>query len=254
MSTLLSETTASTSRVATKISYGCGMDSKKEFPQILKDLIDRAGLKRICDIGGGANPILPLDFVASRNLDYTVLDIMASELEKAPAGYKKIVADIAAKDFSAEGQFDLVFSHMVAEHVKDGQQMHKNVFRLLAPGGYACHLFPTLYAFPFVVNRLFPETLTYKLLNLINPRDMFQHGKFPAYYSWCRGPSAAQCKRIESVGYEIVEYRGFFGHEGYYRWFPPIKWLHRRIWQYLVKHPHPHLTSFACLMVRKPLG
>jgi SAM-dependent methyltransferase len=230
------------------------MEAKHEFPQILKDLIDREGLRRVCDIGGGANPILPLEFASSRNLDYTVLDILASELEKAPAGYKKIVGDIAAKDFhsDAEGQFDLVFSHMVAEHVTDGRQMHTNIFRLLAPGGYACHLFPTLYAFPFVVNRMFPETLTYKLLNLINPRDMFQHGKFPAWYSWCRGPSAGQLQRLESLGYEVVEYRGYFGHEGYYRWLPPVKLLHRMLWKFLVKHPVPLLTSFSCMMVRKP--
>lgn len=235
-----------------RITYGCGMESKKEFPQILRDLVVNENLKRMCDIGGGANPILSLDFTKQHGLEYTVLDIMASELEKAPAGYHKIVADIAAKDFRAEGQFDLIFSHMVAEHVTNGEQMHKNVFKLLAPGGYACHLFPTLYAFPFVINRMFPETLTYKLLNIINPRDMYQHGKFPAYYSWCRGPMASQIRRLEGLGYEIVEYRGYFGHEGYYRWLPPLKWMHRALWKYLVKHPIPALTSFSCLLMRKP--
>ena len=243
-----------TKRDEMQITYGVGMNKEREFPERLKELIVRRGLKKICDVGGGANPILGLDFVRDHQLDYTVLDILASELEKAPPGYKKIVADIADPKFSAEGQFDLVFSNMVAEHVKDGVQMHKNILRVLAPGGYSCHLFPTLYAFPFVFNRLFPETLTYKLLNILSPRDMYQRGKFPAYYSLCRGPSPQQLQRLESLGYEIVEYRGYFGNEGYYRWLPPLKLVNRFLWKYLLKHPMPFFTSYSCILLRKPLN
>lgn len=237
-----------------QITYGVGMNARHEFPERLKELIVQQGLKKVCDVGGGANPILGLDFVREHQIDYTVLDILASELDKAPAGYKKIVADIADPGFSAEGQFDLVFSNMVAEHVKDGVQMHKNILRVLAPGGYSCHLFPTLYAFPFVVNRLFPEALSYKLLNILSPRDMYQRGKFPAYYSLCRGPSRKQLQRLESLGYEIVEYRGYFGNEGYYRWLPPLKLINRLLWKSLLKHPVPFFTSFACILLRKPLN
>ena len=242
-----------TPREQMKITYGVGMDATREFPERLRELIVGRGLRKICDVGGGANPILGLDFVRDHQIDYTVLDILASELEKAPPGYKKIVADIADSQFSAEGQFDLVFSNMVAEHVKDGVQMHKNILRVLAPGGYSCHLFPTLYAFPFVFNRLFPEALTYKLLNILSPRDMYQRGKFPAYYSLCRGPSRRQLKQFESLGYEIVEYRGYFGNERYYNWLPPMKLVNRLLWKSLLKHPLPVFTSFACIVLRKPL-
>lgn len=253
MSTTMSTPVAETQRAERQITYGVGMDKEREFPQRLKELIVARDLKKICDVGGGANPILGLDFVRDHQIDYTVLDILASELEKAPSGYKKIVADIASPQFSTEEQFDLVFSNMVAEHVKDGVQMHKNILRLLAPGGYSCHLFPTLYALPFLFNRLFPETLTYKMLNILSPRDMYQHGKFPAYYSLCRGPSRRQLEKFESLGYEIVEYRGYFGNEGYYRWFPPLKLWNRVLWKYLLKNPVPFFTSFACIVLRKPV-
>src|SRR5690606_13722881 len=101
-------------------------------------------------------------------------------------------------------------------HVKDGKSYYKKLYDLLEPGGVTAHCFSTLYAFPFLVNRILPENLTDKLLNFFNPReDRYQHEKFPAYYSWSRGPSAKIIKKFEGLGFEVIEYAGFFGH-GYY--------------------------------------
>jgi len=165
----------------------------KGYDDLLISLIETHKSKKICDIGGGANPILCLKYIAERNLSYSILDISESELAKAPNGYNKITQDICSPTLTIDGEYDFIFSKMLAEHVKDGEQFHKNVHKLLCEGGIAVHFFPTLYTIPFLVNTLFPEKLTYSLLKFIMPnRDLFQRAKFPAYYQWCRGPIKKQ--------------------------------------------------------------
>lgn len=119
------------------------------YKSLLENLIDHYELKKLCDLAGGVNPILMTDFISSRNLDYTILDISENELGKAPDQYKKLAQDIMANDLSITEKFDLVFRKMLAEHVKDGELLHRNVYSLLNPDGFGVHFFPTLYAAPF---------------------------------------------------------------------------------------------------------
>lgn len=237
--------------MAYNISFGRSKEVWQNYELLIRGLIDSHNLTKICDIGGGANPLLPLDFVLSRNLDYAVIDISEEELNKAYDGYKKIAQDITTKDFNLSEKFGLVYSKMLAEHVKDGMLLHKNIFAILDDGGIAVHFFPTLYAFPFLVNKLMPEKLSNILLNLLAPRDSFQRAKFPSYYSWCRGPTRKMLIRFAEIGYEIIEYKGLYGHEGYYRKLPVIRTLHKYTSEFLLKHPNSYLTSYAYVILRK---
>ncbi len=216
----------------------------------LQRLIETRGVRSICDIGGGANPLLPIEYIRQHSLDYTVLDISETELQKAPPCYHKIMADIASRDFSIGGKtFGLVFSKMLAEHISDAPQFHTNIRKILAPEGVAAHFFPTLYAIPFLMNRIIPESLSDRLLSVFAPRDRFQRAKFPAYYQWCRGPTERQFQRLAGVGLVVVQYIGFFGHAGYYRRLPGIRQIHELTTRMLMKFPNPHLTSYAFLVV-----
>jgi len=141
---------------------------------------------------------------------------------------------------------------MLAEHVANPRQFHQNVFQLLAPGGLAAHCFPTLYAFPFVVNRLLPDRLAKQILNIVAPRNTYQYSKFPAYYRWCRGPSKRQLKRFTDLGYDVVEYKAFVGHPEYYRKLPLLKQLHNAKTAFLLENPHPLFTSYAYVLLQKP--
>lgn len=222
------------------------------FEAFVRDYIERERPRRVADLGGGANPMLSAEFVRQHGLDYTVIDISQAELDKAPARCHKVCADLAARQFHWHGDgYDLVFSRMLAEHVPDGAQFHANLLQLLAPGGLALHCFPTLYALPFVLNRLVSDRLSDWLLDLIQPRDRYQYAKFPAYYSWCRGPSLAQQQRFTALGYDIVEYRGLFGHS----YFEALPWLHRlqqRSAARRLRRPRPYRTSYAFVALRRP--
>lgn len=189
--------------------------------------------------------------IDKKSLNYSILDISEHELNKAPSYYSKILADIASPHFTLNSKFDLVFSKMLAEHISDAEQFHKNVLNCLTTKGLAVHFFPTLYTVPFLANYLFPERLSNFLLNKFAPRDRYQHRKFPAYYHWCRGPTFKQMHRLTSLGYDIIEYRGLYGHHGYYKNVPVLRKIHDIKTNYLIKHPNPLFTSFAYVVLRK---
>lgn len=238
--------------ITTRITYGNSGEGWNGYESSVIEAIEKKNARIICDIGGGANPLLGEDYIQNKGISYYILDISEAELDKAPGTYKRIVKDIASQEFTPDTPtFDLVFSKMLAEHVKDGKQFHKNVLTMLAEDGLAVHFFPTLYALPFLVNRLVPETLAVKLADVLTPRDKHQHAKFPAYYSWCRGPVRSQIKKYEELGYEVIEYRGFFGHNPYYSRIGLLKRLHDIKTDYLLRRPNPLLTSYACVVLKK---
>ncbi len=226
-----------------------------DAPEFLAALIEREGPETVLEIGSGANPTLPAERLRGRALRYTTNDVLASELAKAGPAYDTLLLDLATAppELLPRDAFDLVFSRMVNEHVADGERYHRNIFDVLRPGGVAAHCFSTLYALPFVANRLLPERLASRLLDLFNPRDRDLQDKFPARYSWSRGPSRRMVARLSRLGYEVEEYHGYFGHPYYNR--PPLRLL-RRLEQaktaWLCRHPVPALTSYAVVVLRKP--
>lgn len=232
------------------VRFGHFGDAFAGYEATLKALIESHGCRSICEVGGGANPALPLSYLTTKGIRHCLLDVAPEELAKSPVGYEKIVADICSDTPVPGGPFDLVVSKMLAEHVRRPRQFHRNVRSLLRPGGLAFHFFPTLYALPFVANSLLPERGSAAALRFFSPRDPVTQRKFPAYYHWCRGPTASQIRRFERIGYVVEQYIGFFGH-GYYARIPGLRILHRLATGYLVRHPVPLLTSFAYVILRK---
>ncbi len=181
----------------------------------VQELILKNNLKSILEIGAGANPTINPEFIKKHDLKYTISNIDDNELKKADKIYSKLVIDLSSPGFNLPEKFDLVFSRMVGEHISDANTFHQNVFKILNKGGLSFHCFSTLYAFPFLINKIIPNKLSDVVLDKIAPRDKHQHGKFNAYYDWSRGPSPQMIKRFENIGYEVLEYVGYFGHNYY---------------------------------------
>lgn len=223
-------------------------------PDLVQSVIENHGCKSILEVGSGANPSLGPEYVRARHLRYVTNDLSEEELTKADAAFDRLVMDFAGEiDPALYGQFDLVFSQMVSEHIHDGRRFHENIFKVLKPGGLAVHYLPCLGALPFMTNRVLPSGLTARLLRFFNPRDEMKKGKFKAYYSWALGPTRGMIGRFRSVGFEIVEYIGCYGHDYYRRRLRLLDNLEEIKSKMLVRYPVPWLCSYVTVFLRKPV-
>lgn len=237
---------------AEAVTYGYYALAGSDFRAEVWEALKRTGNGAVCDLGGGANPLIPLDVLGAQGLEYTVLDISEAELQKADGGYTKVVADVTAPIGSElEGRFDVVFSKMLAEHLRDGVRFHRNVFEMLRPGGIAIHLYPTLYALPFLVNRFASERLAYQILQRVAPRDSWKESKFPAYYDCCRGPSPRAQRLLHGLGYRVRKYKGYYGH-GYFNRLPLLRRASDLAAHALMRHPLNAFTSYALVVLERP--
>jgi hypothetical protein len=228
-----------------------GWDLADEF---LKGLISQYNSRNILEIGSGANPTLTLDFIKAQNLNYTTNDLDAGELQKANPLLKTLHFDFCSPELPANirNSYDLVFSRMVNEHVRNGKQYYQNIYDVLCENGITCHCFSTLYSFPFLVNKIVPESISDALLSIFSPREQYIHAKFKAYYSWSRGPTKRMIYRFKQLGFEVIEYAGFFGHEYYKKRLHFLNYLERIKSDFLLSHfPNPYLTAYAYIILQK---
>lgn len=239
------------------VSYRYGQTAMPSLDAELRALMD-AGPKRICDLGGGANPVAAVTDIRRLGAEYVVVDASQGELAKTPPEYETSAMDIddrgAVERLVAErGPFDLVVSRWTAEHVPRGKLFHQHVHLLLRPRGIALHLFPTLYSPVFVVNRLLPHSLSASVVTYVDKSGRERggaHESFRPYYSWCRGPTRRQLVRLASVGFAVRRYIGFFGHP-YYARASAVRSAHETLSRWLVRHPVPILTSYALVVLER---
>lgn len=219
--------------------------------------IERYHCKDILEIGAGANPALNRAYVKEAGLRYVISDINAGELSKAKpqygAEFDPLVLDVEQTEYSQllAGQFDCIFSKLTGEHIGDAQVFHQNVHTMLRPGGLAVHFFATLWALPFTVNHLLPNFLSGPLQQAVAPRDLHWESKFPARYSWSRGPTKTMVRRLENIGFEVMYYIGYFGHFYYEHKMPILHKMEMLKSEILVKNPVPQLCSYATIILRK---
>jgi SAM-dependent methyltransferase len=240
-------------RTEAQANYKEVIELWQSYPGLVLELARRHNVSDVAELGGGANPQVGDDdkwgFVNHR----VVIDISAGELAKGKGNVETRVADLCQPITTDHGSYDLVFSTLLCEHLADPRTFHQNCFNLLRPGGLSIHFFPTLFALPFVINKLIPERLAHALLSKIH-RERLEHGhhdKFPAYYRWTTGPTPRAVNRFESVGFEVAEFRASFGHQ-YYTVIPPLNALEKAKSRFLLRHPVPALTSYATVVLRKP--
>ena len=221
------------------------------FDQRVAEVVEAMGAVDVGELGGGANPTLSLPERVNLPIELTVVDVSREELAKAPAGVKTICADLCAEEPPVTAGFDVVFSRMLCEHVRSGRLFHRNCRAALRSGGYAVHFFPTVTAFPFLVNRALPEALGRRVVEGILPsrRRGGRHAKFPAYYHWCWGPTRQQLARYRSVGFDVVSYDVGVGHH-YYDKIPGMRALERAKTRLVLGHPSPWLSAYAIVVLR----
>jgi 2-polyprenyl-6-hydroxyphenyl methylase/3-demethylubiquinone-9 3-methyltransferase len=178
-------------------------------PQFLKP-----GL-RVCDVGGGKNPLVDRVEKARLGLRVVGIDIDASELAQAAEGTydQAIAADIC--QFRGDGTSDLVICQALLEHVPNVEQALKALASIVRPGGTVLIFVPCRNAFFARLNLLLPQEWKKRILYAIWPNTKRDQG-FPAYYDRCtpgdfrRLTASAGLRTVAEYPYFRCGYFGFF--------------------------------------------
>lgn len=221
--------------------------------QTLLDIAKEVSARNVLEIGAGRHPFL-IDEADQHGFELTINDIDANELDYAPVGPRRLIFDISSTIDDTEiprGQFDLVFSRMVFEHVPDARRAWNNLFELLAPGGVGFAFVPTLFSPPFVINRLIPEAVSSRLLySLDRTRTIAEIPKFPAFYDYCRASEKALQPMLEEIGYREVLVLPFFGTP-YFPRIPVLRHAAKMLDNIAEKRDWRIFASYAYIMARR---
>lgn len=212
------------------------------------------GARRAIEIGGGRDPLFSAAETSIMGMTLTLNDISANELRFAPPGFPTACFDIAGllpRDQVGFGTYDLAFSRMVFEHVKDANQAWTNVYNLLTPGGVGFAFIPTLYTLPFLVNRLMPETLSQAVVRMLYPhRTDHADPKFPAFYDMCFASEKKLRPMFERIGFKEFYVVPFHGHD-YFKSLPGLRELDRFFNNMAAAGNWTTWASYAFIMARK---
>ena len=221
----------------------------ENFPQVIRSAVDYFQPSHLFEVGGGRSPSFSLEEIGQYSVRYTVNDVSQSELDRAPEGYTSTLCADVSKVLP-DIECDLIFSRMVFEHIEDNLSNLENQLAILSPGGVAIHFHPVLYSFPFVLNRLAPESLTTKVLQRVHSnRNHDEKPKFPAHYHWCKA-TEKQRERVLSLGFSDVALVPFWGHR-YYNKFPPLHKLNVAFAAELADRDVRGLASYCYTIVQK---
>lgn len=217
-----------------------------EFRRVLQTIVEVARPGRVLEVGGGRSPV-GVGLGLSDML--TVNDISPAELSLLPPGIQTLCCDISdpcALGENDHAMFDFVFSQSVLEHVRSVDIAMRNTSALLNPGGLGVHFFPTLYASPFVLNRLIPFGLSRPLVNLILRPE---YERFPGTYRGTKS-TRRQIEKWKQFGFSEVRVHRFFDH-GYYRRIPVLRSLETFLSNIARERDWAWYSSYAIVVVRK---
>lgn len=193
------------------------LDGPLDFRDHVLPALLKPGL-RVLDVGGGKHPAISLETKQRLGLRVVGLDIAETELVQAPTGVYDaiVVGDVATVNIP--GEYDLVFSRTLLEHVADPRAAIANLASVLARGGIMAHVLPCRNA-PFaILNRSLGNRTARRLLFAIFPEKQRNSG-FLAYY---RDSTPARLSRIcRENGLEVVKSISYYNSD-YTSFFAPL--------------------------------
>lgn len=212
------------------------------------------GLRRLLEVGGGRDPGF-LEIGQKAGLEVIVNDIDAGELALLPPGTPTAQFDVAG-DLTNRADlveaFDLMTARMVFEHIHDVEAAWKNIHRMLKPGGIGMAFFPTLYAWPFLINKLLPPETAKAIVNRFFPNraDDGDNPVFPALYDWCYGSETKLRRMLDPIGYSEFALLPFWGHR-YLDRVPVAREIDHGANRLMAALDIRALTTYAIVILRK---
>lgn len=195
-------------------------DIFQEYPKLIKKILNTEEPKIILDVGGGSS----CEYAKSGSSNHIIIAIDENKetLSKNKDVEIKCVGDICRPLPFRDQSVDLITSSSVLEHLEDVKFFIKNASAILKPGGYMIHRIPNKFS-PFsLINRLLPNYVTRKFLEIIWPGSYGSVG-YRAYYNHCY-PNAFT-KLLKKYNFDVVEIRVGYTQAGYYSFLFPLYFL-----------------------------
>jgi SAM-dependent methyltransferase len=156
--------------------------------------------KDFLEIGAGSgkfpqNTNYPLGHVDGCDLDPRVLD--------NPFLKKAWIADFYDLRALEGNSYDVIYSHMVAEHVANPIEFLSQQLKLLKPDGVIIHSTLSRWSLPAVANRLLPKFLAKRVLGILRTKRSDDE-VFKAFYQMNSKPQLRKIERELGVNCEGV--------------------------------------------------
>jgi SAM-dependent methyltransferase len=103
-----------------------------------------------------------------------------------------------------DASIDIIVSDVTFEHILDPRQTASELDRVLKPGGWLCARTPNRYGYIALANRLVPEAIKMRVLNIVQPSRK-EEDVFPAVY--LMNSFGALLKCFPSDRFEHFSYR-----------------------------------------------
>lgn len=203
----------------------------------------------IVDLGAGRQCLFAPLLDNANHARIIGIDISDEGMAHNDALDEKLVAHAEEALPLADASADLVVSMSALEHIPRLETTFREVHRVLKPGGWTIHVFPSRNA-PFsLLNRLLPQSVTRRLLRALIPGSEGIQG-FPAHYDHCSAGEMEQL--LDETGFTVEQTEWSSYQSDYYAFFLPfylVSLAYDRIVQALRLRP---LAATVVIVARKP--
>ncbi len=200
-------------------------DMRELLLESLEARSDQEGKTRILEVGGTSRPFLPRDDkYLYHGLD---IDDTSATDEKYDHFHLQSVAE------PIDGEYDLIFSKYLLEHVDDNTAAFKAMANCLSEGGEMVHLIPCGWHPYSVATRLIGNRMQRMLIRILRPESVGFTG-YPAFYDSCTVNGIR--RQLEQNGLEVETLKPYWGASEYFAFFVPafvgiktFNWLAKKL-------------------------
>lgn len=188
------------------------------YDEVVARYMNAKSDQAIIDIGGGRYTSFAKYKNPKLKAMITAVDKDISEISKNKEVDEIIVADVSQTLPFGENTIDMIVSRYVLEHLDNLEKFIGNSKSVLKEGGYSIHLFAGKFA-PFAtLNRLLPNKLSRRVLQLFLPPSHDKHG-FKTYYN-CDYTKALEL--FEKYNFQIEKVYVSYYQSRYFGFFVPF--------------------------------
>lgn len=165
----------------------------------------------VLEVGGIDRPLL------EKNENYTYVGIDIESKGRCYDVYDQFI--VQSIEQPMDGEFDLIISKTLLEHVPDNEASIKNMFASLKPTGKMHHYIPSKWHPYSIALRIVGPSLQRKLISVLRPSAVGVTG-YEAFFDRCS--PQAMARLCEEAGFVEIEVKPFFRANDYFAFFTPF--------------------------------